>query len=1085
MPTATCPSTDELRALSLGETHAEASESLLEHVASCTDCQAELETVDEHSDALIASLRGEDLGETFEQEGAYQTALAKALAAYSIVSSEQPAMPELPKQIGEYEILRPLGHGGMGSVWLARHTKLGREVALKLLSRHRWTHPQLRERFEAEMRAIGRLSHPNIVIAHDARDVGGCAVLVTEYVDGFDLGKLLQRTGPLPVAEACEIVRQVAVALEYTHSQGFVHRDIKPSNVMLSRSGSIKLLDLGLARVQLDEGVSEMTATGQSLGTADYMAPEQVSDARSVDIRADIYSLGCTLMKLLTGRAPFAEQTTSFAKMTAHVSGQPPRLDSLRADIPQRLSELVAQMLDKRPQDRPQSPADIRQALTAFCAGSDLGPLVQRAEASTPLSEVPLPAVAMSGASARSGSRSGWLHRRVPTYIAIAAGFFGFLLGGMLAIIIIITNPDGTKSVLKLAEGSKVEIQVEGPGALQIGSDEMVPRSPVEASSEERIAVKETQWNDMPWEAYNEQALTQYRAAGRPVLLFVFAEWALRGESLRREAIERPTVIKSLEQGNFILMKADRTGGTYELSTKLKELSPGERISIPLVAVYPARVDTKPIVLRDNFNEARLQQAIHQALVASGANQPSGSDRDSKARVDRSQEATQVQRLAFGVIETPGPQESAAHQRWLTAAESIDASLTRKPIRTQFGTWYPAGNEPEEWGWGWMLEDAWSYMESIGIKDRYVLVQNEGFIDWNDVQGHIETVNVNGQGIQAFLDESLSQNLERLTSDHVGKHLAIIVNDQVRMLARINSPITGNSIQISGTFEEAEIKNLMQWLHGGLVDPLPSDSDSAAIDASSPLGRKGEANKSLGSDGEHLVTLESTRQNITDALQVGFPDAAPEVIQSLVETFFDTKHLRRYKLDTELLTFTLRMSKAIEAAMLQGAELQARVREERTGKAGDETRSIGEAGSLPAGVTFDGSPSARATSENSFDLVTLVRALGEDLHVIRLPANDDDETVEQLTTMPMLFTFTVRDAVRMQALLTQLAEGSGWTAWREDGHQYFPIYSRSGDPKAADAIVCAMRFSVNGPQTDTVAIGAYERLRQALVGTNE
>lgn len=156
MPTATCPSTDDLRALSLGETHAEASESLLEHVASCTDCQAELETVDQHSDSLIASLRGEDSGEPFEQEGACQTALAKALAAYSIVSSEQPAMPELPTQIGEYEILRPLGHGGMGSVWLARHTKLGREVALKLLSRHRWTHPQLRERFEAEMRAIGR-----------------------------------------------------------------------------------------------------------------------------------------------------------------------------------------------------------------------------------------------------------------------------------------------------------------------------------------------------------------------------------------------------------------------------------------------------------------------------------------------------------------------------------------------------------------------------------------------------------------------------------------------------------------------------------------------------------------------------------------------------------------------------------------------------------------------------------------------------------------------------------------------------------------------------------------------------------------
>jgi hypothetical protein len=243
---------------------------------------------------------------------------------------------------------------------------------------------------------------------------------------------------------------------------------------------------------------------------------------------------------------------------------------------------------------------------------------------------------------------------------------------------------------LKLAEGSKVEIQAEDP-ALQVKSDGMVPRldtSPVEASPTE-----ETQSDALPWEPYNEQALTQYRAAGRPVLLFFFAEWALKGESLRREAIERPTIIKSLEQGNFILMKADWTGGTYELSTKLQELSSGERISIPLVAVYPAGVDTEPIVLQDNFNEARLQQAIQQALATSGANQPSGTERDGKERVDRSQVETTVQRLAFGVIETPVPQGSAAYQHWWAAAESIDAPLTRKPIRTQLGTWYPAGHE--------------------------------------------------------------------------------------------------------------------------------------------------------------------------------------------------------------------------------------------------------------------------------------------------------------------------------------------------------------------------------------------------------
>jgi serine/threonine protein kinase len=1049
MPTATCPSTDELRALSLGETHAEASESLLEHVAGCTDCQAELEAVDERSDAWITSLRGEDLGEPFEQEGACQTALAKAIAAYSIVSSEQPVMPELPKQIGEYEILRPLGHGGMGSVWLARHTKLGREVALKLLSRQRWTHPQLRERFEAEMRAIGRLSHPNIVIAHDARDVGGCAVLVTEYVDGFDLGKLLQRTGPLPVAEACEIARQVAVALEYTHLQGFVHRDIKPSNVMLSRSGSIKLLDLGLARLQLDEGAAEMTATGQSLGTADYMAPEQVSDARSVDIRADIYSLGCTLMKLLTGRAPFAEHTTSFAKMTAHVSGQPPRLNSLRADIPQQLSDLVAQMLAKRPQDRPQSPADIRQALTAFCAGSDLGQLVQRAEASTSLSEVPQPAlataVAMSGSSVRSRGRSGWFHRRVPTYIAIAAGFFGFLLGGLLSIIIIITNPDGTKSVLKLAEGSKVEIQAEGP-ALQVKSDEMVPRSPVEG-----IAVKETQSNDLPWETYNEQALTQYRAAGRPVLLFVFAEWALIGESLRREAIERPMIMKSLEQGNFVLMKADWTGGTYELSTKLQELLPGERISIPLVALYPAGADTEPIVLQDNFNQVRLFKAIQQALAASGANQSSVSDRDGKARGDRSQEETPVQRLAFGVIETPGPKESAAYVRWLTAAESIDAPLTRKPVRTQLGTWYPAG------------------LESIGIKDPYVLVQNDGFIDWKDVQGHIVTSTVSQKGMTAELDEALVKQFEELTANNVGKRLAIIVNDQVRGLPKIVAPLKGSNIEIpDSTFKKGELQNLMQWLHGSLVFPFTPDSARSEKGQGSTDGSAVTETEATNSDA--VLALKNARQLIADALQVGFRDASPEVIQSVVEAFFDPTHIRRCTLDDEHFSFTLRMSAAIEAAGLRGGEVQARVGEEGAARQADDTRRVDDAKSHQIHAPY----------ENAIDIATLARGLGDALAIEPLRTAEEPETAEHTKTMPMLFGFSAKDPVRMQALLTQVAEGSGWTPWREDGHQYFPIYSRSGDPKAADAIVCAMRFSVNGPQTDEIAIGAYKRLRLRL-----
>ncbi|MCA8973054.1 MAG: serine/threonine protein kinase, partial [Planctomycetes bacterium] len=172
--------------------------------------------------------------------------------------------------------------------------KLGREVAVKLIASHRLNSPQAAKRFEAEMRAVGQLSHPSIVVAHDAREVDGVAVLVTEYIAGLDLAEVVRRTGPLSIPDACEILRLVAQALDYIAAQGFVHRDVKPSNIMLSAKGQLKILDLGLARYVNQEDAGGMTGTGQIMGTIDYASPEQISASHDVDLRSDVYSLGCT-----------------------------------------------------------------------------------------------------------------------------------------------------------------------------------------------------------------------------------------------------------------------------------------------------------------------------------------------------------------------------------------------------------------------------------------------------------------------------------------------------------------------------------------------------------------------------------------------------------------------------------------------------------------------------------------------------------------------------------------------------------------------------------------------------------------------
>ena len=351
----------------------------------------------------------------------------------------------------------------------------------------------MRQRFETEMRAVGQLAHPNIVTAHNAREVDELAVLVTEFIDGLDVGQILRRAGRLSVANACEIAKQIAVALQYVHEQGLVHRDIKPSNVMIGKAGNVKLLDLGLSRLQLGDGERvEMTATGQAMGTADYVAPEQVNDSRHVDIRADIYALGCTLFRMLCGRTPFDDEQypTAFAKMTAHVSSAPPSLDMLVPEVPAELAKLVQRMMSKSAADRPQTPAEVVELFAKFAQGADLQQVVAQS-ARRWRSRQPAAAQADSCVppdSAVAGSQP-LLHRRVPLLVALAAGLLGALLGFALGVIITIKHPDGTQTQVETPQGSIAKVSPDGNVEIELaaGKKKAIGSSQVEITLPDNV----------------------------------------------------------------------------------------------------------------------------------------------------------------------------------------------------------------------------------------------------------------------------------------------------------------------------------------------------------------------------------------------------------------------------------------------------------------------------------------------------------------------------------------------------------------------------------------------------------------------
>jgi serine/threonine protein kinase len=269
--------------------------------------------------------------------------------------------------IGKYRVLEPIGSGGMGTVYLCEHMLMRRRVAIKVLPPGKAQDTSALERFRREARAVAALDHPNIVRAYDIDEDKDLHFLVMEHVDGSNLQEIIKKTGPMDVLRAAHYIRQAALGLQHAHdAAALVHRDIKPGNILVDRNGIVKILDMGLARFFLDEeDVLTKKYDENVLGTADYLAPEQALDSHSVDIRADVYSLGGTFYFCLTGRTPFAEGSVA-QKLIWHQTRQPRPIRSLRPEVPEALVSIIDRMMAKDVNRRYQWPQEVADALAPF-----------------------------------------------------------------------------------------------------------------------------------------------------------------------------------------------------------------------------------------------------------------------------------------------------------------------------------------------------------------------------------------------------------------------------------------------------------------------------------------------------------------------------------------------------------------------------------------------------------------------------------------------------------------------------------------------------------------------------------------------
>ncbi len=411
MPVAVCPKPETLAAFARGDLAAEELAGVAGHVGGCEACCRALQLVPD--DSLAGLARAAAVSPATVQSSGSPASLAPDAVGVLPQNDIPAGFADHPR----YRIVGRIGAGGMGTVYKAEDLWMGRVIALKVVSPHLTAKASAVERFRKEIRAAAQLNHPSVITSHDTGEAGGAHFLVMEYVEGVSLDRLVAKKGPLPVPTACTFARQAALGLQHAADKGMVHRDIKPQNLMVTRKGQVKILDFGLARFARAEDVENTPAgrlpfgAGKAIanagvtnpnllmGTPDYLSPEQAKNSHDVDPRSDIYSLGCTLYFLLTGRPPFVGAASLIDKLLAHTHDEPPAIRLERLEVTEGLADVLAKMMAKKPADRYQTAAGAAAALLPFtrsdAAKEPVFEIVDAAVATpAPLAVAPAPSLA-------------------------------------------------------------------------------------------------------------------------------------------------------------------------------------------------------------------------------------------------------------------------------------------------------------------------------------------------------------------------------------------------------------------------------------------------------------------------------------------------------------------------------------------------------------------------------------------------------------------------------------------------------------------------------------------------------------------